>query len=171
LNSIAGDIPDLKGSVRIVPPQNCHITLKFLGDTSDDQIEAMIPEIAKQVVQYEPFSFTIAGTGVFPNRRRPRVLWLGITDGYELLRKISSEIDQITSEFGFAPEDRQFRAHVTFGRVKRHGSSVAGLDSFLAYDYVPLRNDVDSVIFQESILTPSGAIYKPLYTFNINHQE
>ena len=73
--------------VRWVRPDRAHLTLKFLGDATHEQIEAMQTALDEIAPTAAPFGVAFRGTGVFPNERRPRVLWVGIAEGVEQLRE------------------------------------------------------------------------------------
>ena len=65
--------------VRLVAPQNIHITIRFLGDISLGMVEKIYESMKK--VQFTPFVIQIRGLGVFPSLNYPRVVWAGMTDG------------------------------------------------------------------------------------------
>src|SRR5215470_17261032 len=94
-----------------------HFTLAFLGETGklDDAIAAA------QTVNAPSFDLAIAGRGAFPNERRPRVLWLGVSDGAQPLCDVAGQLCTALRGRGFALEDRPFKPHLTIGRVKPGG--------------------------------------------------
>src|SRR3972149_9024661 len=95
-----------------------HITLKFLGDIEEgyiDKVAAVIEEISKGQA---PFEISIKGSGAFPNLKNPRVVWIGVEDEVNVLSKLQQGLDDRIKGLGFEPEDREFRPHLTLGRVK-----------------------------------------------------
>src|SRR3954469_4849928 len=82
-----------------------HFTLAFLGETSklDDAIAA------GQAVRGQPFELAIAGSGAFPDRRRPRVIWLGVSDGAQALCDLAGQLSTALRNRGFTLEDRPFK--------------------------------------------------------------
>ena len=101
-----------------VRPQGMHITLKFLGDIEEGSIPGIGARMQKAVDGIEPFVIHLVGTGVFPGTKKPRVLWAGIREGAEDLKKIQEDLDPLLSEIGFPMEARPFSPHITMGRIK-----------------------------------------------------
>jgi len=154
--------------IRFVPPENVHVTLKFLGDIDPEIMPELITKIETSIRSLRKFDYICAGTGVFPNVRRPRVLWLGITQGSEMLTNLSKTLDESLKAMPIESEEREFKAHITLGRIKEFRKPVPELDQFLAYPFKPTHNPVDEVILFKSTLTPSGAIYTPLHNFTLS---
>jgi RNA 2',3'-cyclic 3'-phosphodiesterase len=149
-----------------VPPGNVHLTLRFLGDIEPadiDPIAAVMSECAQRMF---PLALSVNGLGVFPDLRRPRVVWLGITGDMPRLIAFQQYLDARLVALGkgrFKPEDRPFKGHLTLGRIK------ARLDSGILVK--ALRETgrvgspaftVDAILLIQSRLTSSGSIYTPL---------
>ncbi len=104
-----------------VPPGNVHLTLKFLGDIEPadiDPIAAVMSECTQRIV---PLTLSARGLGVFPDLRRPRVVWLGITGDMPQLIAFQKDLDARLVAIGkgrFKPEERPFKGHLTLGRIK-----------------------------------------------------
>jgi 2'-5' RNA ligase len=159
---VYADIPELKRGIRLVPPENVHITLKFLGDTEEQQLGLISAAVKEQAPAWRSFPITVAGTGTFPNARHPRVIFLGIKDGLEKLREISNIIENCMEHFGYDREKRAFTPHLTIGRVKDERQAINAVESLLRYQYQPVTFSTTEIVFFESTLTPQGAIYTPL---------
>lgn len=101
--------------VRWVPTEQMHLTLRFLGDTGEATLQRLCDELV--AVAFAPFTFDAAGTGCFPSRKKPRVLWAGVSAGEELTR-LQHEIEQRVQALGFEPENKPFHPHITLGRCK-----------------------------------------------------
>ncbi len=145
--------------VKWIIPENLHLTLKFLGTTPEDLIPKMRESLSGIVSSYEPFYIKIYGTGLFPNRKYPRVIWVGV-EGSEILAKLSGDIDDAMSLFGYQKEDKEFRPHLTIGRVRSPKgilSIVNELENFKNKDFGAIS--VDSVKLMKSELKPKGAEY------------
>jgi len=154
-----------EADVRWVKPESAHLTLKFLGEASAQQISAMsaaLDEIAPAVAAFE---VGFGGLGVFPNERRPRVLWVGITTGTEEVRVLAKAIDERAGAAGFARERRPFSAHLTLGRFRspagweRLHELVAANEGFDAG-----RIEAHEVHLIHSVLSPEGPRYTALHT-------
>jgi RNA 2',3'-cyclic 3'-phosphodiesterase len=153
-------ITGLEG-VRAVAPENCHITLKFLGDTEEEKLEEIAKRVAARVQERQPVETSFTGIGCFPDMKRPRVIWLGFDDGGRKIREISKIVDDAVHVFGIEMEKRPFQAHVTAGRVK---TAVRQEDLKQVSDMVSRKMYIekiklDVITFFESRLTPKGSVY------------
>jgi RNA 2',3'-cyclic 3'-phosphodiesterase len=108
--------------VNWVKPQNLHLTLRFLGDTLPHQREQIDHFLSTECLKISPFSVTVEKSGVFPNFKRPRVLWVGITVPNELLL-LQAKIELGCRTIGFKPEDKPFNPHLTIGRVSQFATN------------------------------------------------
>ena len=156
------EIKETGANVKLVEPENVHITLKFLGDTNESQI-GEIDKIMKDAVKgVDPFNIQLKGAGVFPNQNYIKVIWVGIKQG-EPIGLIASKIDEQLSKMGFKKEKRGFSPHLTIARVK----SAKGKDEILHViekygDVLFVDIRVDSIKLKKSDLTPKGPIYTTL---------
>lgn len=105
-------------AVRWVKKENLHVTLKFLGEVQDDEVQDV--HRALREVSCPPLSLSVRGLGCFPpkGRRRPRVVWAGLEGDVDSLAALARDIGQRVAPLGYPPEQRAFRAHLTIGRVK-----------------------------------------------------
>jgi 2'-5' RNA ligase len=154
-------IEQLKGygrSLKPVHPDNVHITLKFLGDTEESAVPELEKVMRSAVDGIAPFQVRLVGTGVFPNARSPRVVWVGM-DGAEPLGKMTSVLENDCELLGFRKEKRGFSPHLTLARV-REGFQ-ADLSEFLNETQEKQFGSfqVNGIRLKKSVLTPSGPIY------------
>ncbi len=113
--------------LRWVDPEAIHLTLVFLGELPDPVPIANALEACRCV----PMDLTVSGLGVFPNRRRPAVLWAGLAEPTGSLLKLQAEIAKALTPF-VEPERRAFKAHLTLARIKGGGSWLGVVTSMLA---------------------------------------
>jgi 2'-5' RNA ligase len=163
-NRIAALIDDFRREdvrVKWVKPENLHVTLKFLGEVDERNFPDMFAALEKSLTSCKEFDFCLKGLGCFPDTRRPRVIWVGIDEGADELKKVARDIDQIMCEFGFKPEKRGFSAHLTIGRVK----DPRGIEVLTnRFDDIKFESDsctIDEIIFYQSILKREGPTYIP----------
>ena len=156
------EIRNLGANVKLVEPENIHITLKFLGDTNEEYADR-IDEIMKDAVKNSnPFEIKLKGAGVFPNQNYIKVMWIGIENG-EQIGKIASKIDEKISELGFEKERRRFSAHLTIARVKSAKNKEKLLELIEKYRDIEFGSlKVDTIKLKKSELTPKGPIYTML---------
>lgn len=156
------------GSVKVgwVAPANMHITLKFLGEQTDESVADICRAVRAGAAQVEPFEFTCAGAGAFPSASRPRTLWLGVTDGLAELQRLHASIDAALAQLRFPKDRHRFLPHLTIGRVREGGPGQQSLvDELLAaHEFVGGTTIVDEVTVFSSELTPTGPIYDVLAT-------
>lgn len=156
-------------SVRWVRPEGIHLTLKFLGDTSTDELPR-IGQALTTVARNAPAStFTVGGIGCFPNTHRPRVVWVGVQEPTGRLAALQDAIEEVMEPFGYKPEGRGFKPHLTLGRVGRKArrGDVAQVGEVVASTEVGRLAEVAADRFEliRSVLKPTGAEYTVLETF------
>ena len=106
------EIGFMKG-VKEVPVQNLHITLDFLGDISEKEAERFSENLKKIASDISPFDLTIKGSGAFPKKSDPKILWLGMTGNKPLVSLAMQVKDAVDSM-----DTKRFSPHLTVGRVK-----------------------------------------------------
>ncbi len=147
--------------VKLVEPENIHITMRFLGDITLNMADKIYEEMKN--IQFVPFFAHIYGLGVFPDLRFPRVLWAGITEGSDQLRYIFQQLEPKLLNLGFAPDSKGFSPHLTIARV-RSARNRTQLGEFVQkntkYDFG--RVDARCLRLKRSELTPRGPIYSTL---------
>jgi 2'-5' RNA ligase len=157
------------GIVRWVKPAGIHLTMFFLGDILPDRVEPVEQALSTIARNMPRFSFSAAGLGVFPNIRRPRVIWVGVKDASGGLALLHDAINEAMVNIGFAPDNRRFSPHLTLGRVRRRADrqEVGALAKTISDTEVGELGTVpvESLIFFQSVLKPTGAEYTPLATF------
>ena len=148
---------DLGVSTRWTPPDNLHITLRFIGEVDDEQAEAVETSLG-EARHRAPFDVAPIGLGVLPSRRNPRVLTVRI-DPTEPLRALYRALQDVLVAANVEREERTFRPHVTLARLK---------DASPERLYETLRDlpgpsldpfSVDRFYLYESTLTPDGAVH------------
>ncbi len=172
LEGVCGFAPD----VRWVRPESLHITLKFIGEQKSEQVEA----IRERLLRAEGAAMEIrfAGHGFFPTAKSPRVFWVGIQAGPQLV-ELAGNVDAAVSELGIPREDRAFSPHLTLARGgggsgspkwrkgDRRGSDFAVLDKRLAampeLDFGTMT--AREFFLYQSQLSPKGSKYTKLQRF------
>lgn len=150
-----------------VDPSNIHLTLAFLGDTEEERIKVAAIMLKQKCSGFGEFDFSLSGVGVFKDFRDPRVIWLGINESAKLTR-LYEEIKIGLKDTGSQIEDRAFRPHITIGRIKFIRNIEALKDAIERYRDTEIQKViVNEVILYESILKPSGPVYKPSGIFSL----
>ncbi len=149
------------GACRIkwVAPASLHVTLKFLGWTRPEVVDAVRDAGARALRGAQALRMVCKGAGAFPDPRRARIVWAGVDDGGRLA-PIAQALDRAMAELGFTAETRPFHAHVTLGRVKEPGD-VSALIATQA-EQIFSETWVESVVLFESVTKSTGSEYSAL---------
>jgi 2'-5' RNA ligase len=152
-------------NIRWIDQANTHLTIAFLGDTPDQMIITVIGMMKARVTDFSKFELVISGAGVFRSLKDPRILWTGIARSDELLKLNVTVVDGLKG-IGIELEDRPFNPHLTLGRIKNL-KDISTLKTLMAeyQNSVIQKVFVEEVILYESILLPSGPVYKPVHRF------
>ncbi|MFC1968885.1 RNA 2',3'-cyclic phosphodiesterase [Chloroflexota bacterium] len=149
--------------IKWVSPQAIHLTLKFLGNVSADKIPSLTKAIEASARGIPPFRLEISGVGAFPNLKRTQVVWVGMGGEIDVLRQLQHSVESHLAPLGFAPEKREFSAHLTLARVRNQATPsererLGQLISSTRFETAhPIK--VDAIDLMKSQLTREGAIY------------
>ncbi len=153
--------------IRWVPPENMHLTLKFLGDVSPSNVDMLTQMLRLEADSSHCFEIRVGGIGSFPNPRRPRVIYIGI-QAPAGLEALQHGVESATNRLGYESEDRAFSPHLTIGRVKQDASASDQQKIRLALENIRIdllgTARVDSVHLFKSDLKPSGSVYTKLFS-------
>ena len=150
----------LAGGVRVgwERAEKLHVTLKFLGKVEETHVAHVSETTASVAAGFAPFRITLAGTGVFPRLKQPRVLWLGINEE-RVLPKIAADLESRLSVLGFEVEERPFSPHLTIGRIREQQKAKRLAEAHLQSRFEPVEFTVTELVVYESILRPNGSVY------------
>ncbi len=154
-----------RADVSWVRPENIHITLKFLGETAEERVEAIRRALHAVASEHAAFRLAVAGVGTFGGRV-PRVVWIGVTEGAEPLTALAGHVESSLADLGFPREKRGFTAHLTLGRVrsgKNVGELAAAIREIQEERFGAVAADAFELI--QSRLHPSGSVYTTLDRF------
>jgi len=150
--------------VRWVPTDQMHLTLRFLGDIDNQQLEQIRSALHEAAdAQKTPVNLGVGGLGAFPNRRNPRVIWVGVTH-HPGLSEVQGLLDRSAVDSGIEPEARTWSPHLTLGRVKYVATDSPLLKRLKSVRVETYYYTCDRVTLFESTLTSEGALYRPLET-------
>ena len=163
----------LEGSpaqINWVKNNNLHLTLKFIGYTTQSQIPKIISILSKITIKYKPFKLVINSTGCFPKKERPRTLFLGVEGRLNVLSDLFQNIENEFEKIHIEKDRKEFFPHITLASIKYPQTHTPDIDLFLKSSYDPIDLSMDRVQFFSSELLPSGAIYTLLKTFPLGEQ-
>ena len=159
---------EISGSISWTRPQGNHLTLKFFGNIDLTDVENISAAVKRQAATMPPLQLSIEKMGVFPDLRRPRVLWVGTRGDVEKLIALQKRLEEEFAVIGFPAENRPFRAHLTLGRIKDARSAAGVAEALKKYaDFSAGEFQAAELILFQSVLSPQGATYTRLATFQL----
>lgn len=153
--------------IKWVPAENFHLTLRFLGETSQDQLVVLNEKLEMIASLSKPFSFQLTGAGYFERKGTPRVLFVNLISSEEMSH-LAAMVEESVVAAGFQNELKPFRPHLTLGRIKHLGNRtqfISVMDNLPSVEYQQVS--VSEFILYQSILNPDGPVYQPLKTYSI----
>lgn len=165
LKPVQEDLSDTGADLKLIKPQNIHMTLRFLGDVSESRL-GVVEEAIEGITHFEPFEINLEGLGVFPEPSYIRVIWAGVSKGSDNLCDIKESLESGLSDHGFSEDDKDFTPHFTIARVKS-GKAKDKLNAIVeeGEDEFFGSVNVDSVELRKSELTSEGPIYSTISKF------
>ena len=164
LAQLQNELKATGADVKWVPPNNIHLTLKFLGEIDQEQIKS-ITTILKDVSESaKQFAITIGKTGAFPSINAARIIWVGVEKGADELKEIARLLEGKLQQLGFPKEEKPFSAHITIGRVRSARNRIKLTETLKKLSEAQLQHTsefpVTAITLFKSTLTPSGPIYE-----------
>lgn len=143
--------------------EQMHLTLRFIGDASPEQMTQL--ETGLAAIRAAPFSFHLTGIGQFPPKGKPRVLWVGMQPSVEL-NHLQAQVEQVVTQCGFERADHPFSPHITLARFRTTPPPAAVEEYFRLHNH--FKTDtlvVNAFILFASNLTPKGSVYTQVARF------
>ncbi len=161
--------------IKWVEAENLHFTLRFFGELAPEAIERSVAAVTAVAKSTMTFPLRIEGLGSFPERGRPRVIWLGVSTGRQELTNLARGLEEAFATSGLGRADRAFAPHLTLGRVRdpnaRRGSrarvpvqAAAAMHAVIgAVSFEPAEFEVEDIAVVESRLFPGGPEYHDIH--------
>ena len=160
IEEVQRDLRSTRADVRWVNPEKIHLTLKFFGNIEELRIDPIFKSIEEPIRNTPPYSIEVKGVGAFPQLRNPRVIWIGLVNGKEILTSFQKQIETQLEKIGFQTENRPFHPHLTLGRMKSsrgREEMVGRMEKHREEEFGDFQ--VERVILFKSDLKPSGPVY------------
>ncbi len=146
--------------MKLVEPRNFHVTLKFLGEINEDLVPK-IESLLREAIDLRPFTVTFKGLGAFPNKYRPRVVFVNVRS--DEMSKLMELVDKTVHKLGFELERRGYVPHLTIARVKARGYLLTDLiEKYEEEEFGSML--VKEIRLKKSKLTPQGPIYSTIFS-------
>ncbi|MFC7073624.1 RNA 2',3'-cyclic phosphodiesterase [Halovenus rubra] len=175
LDELVGEVADIQepfvgvDGLRTTNPEQAHLTLKFLGETEETRLRALTDGVDAAIADtgIEPFEVSFGGLGVFPHLNYIRVIWLGVRNGSETVRRLHTAIEKRVTKFGFEPANSNFTPHVTLARMDHAGNKELVKDEVRQSDPDGGTMTVEAIQLTKSTLTEQGPEYTAIERFNL----
>jgi len=167
LAEIQTKLADAGADVRWVARDGLHLTVHFLGNVGEPELPEIERGLREGLATVAPFDMECRGLGVFPNQKRPRIVWVGLSG--EGLTRLGENVETVLSPLGFPPEERDFTPHITLGRMRSARGAdglVRALKSHAELAFGTSR--VEQATLYRSQLRSDGSVYTPLVTFPLS---
>lgn len=163
-DKLKSTIIEKKVRISWIKKGNIHLTLKFIGDTPEDEISQITSVIQPIIENTCIMEFQITGTGCFPKKERPRILWLGIDGDLSPLQELVTKINEALDPLGYPKVEKDFIPHLTLARIKYPQKVTPDISEFLKYDYDPIKFMSNKIHLMSSELFHKGSVYTILGT-------
>lgn len=161
INSIQHQLAPSLPDVRWTKGDNLHLTLRFFGDISEENLEKAAKIVVSVGSLFAPFSMTLSKVGAFPSNDRARIVWIGVQSSQ--LGELHHALQEQFHATGFPIEHRPFRPHITIGRSRQKAGRILSQTQ----STVAGTMRVDSLTLFESRLQSTGAEHLPRHTIRL----
>ncbi|NNG07337.1 MAG: RNA 2',3'-cyclic phosphodiesterase [Desulfobacteraceae bacterium] len=161
---VSGELRQSTLNARWVKVDNIHLTLVFMGNIETEDIPAMGKGVQDVCQTHSPFDISLKGVGCFPNKHKPRVVWLGLDGDLEQMSTFRDALQKHLASFGIEEEKRKFKPHLTLGRFRKPKKMDVQQDQALSKheDVSSSVCSLEELILFKSDLKPTGAVYTKL---------
>lgn len=163
---------DIGCDIKWVSKENLHLTMKFLGYVPEVSVKEIESKLMELSITQQAFNFKLKGTGIFPDNKNPRIIWIGISEGKEELASLQKKIDIYLSTIGFKKENKPFSAHITMGRIRSNrgmASLISTLETLKNLEFANI--EAQKISLMRSDLKPTGAQYSTIAEFNLKKEK
>ncbi|WP_020589320.1 RNA 2',3'-cyclic phosphodiesterase [Desulfobacter curvatus] len=146
--------------------QNFHLTLKFLGNISEQTLPCIKTMLSETITDKTCFDITFNRLGVFPNVRHPKVIWIGPDKTSSKLITLQRDIDLKLDRCHQFIKEKKFSPHITLSRIS-HRANLSVFKKALEIKTGTIKIPVNQVHLIKSCLSPSGAVHSTLFRANL----
>lgn len=151
--------------LRWVKIANIHLTLRFLGPVTAEQVEGLGQRLQSLAAETPPLAVSIQAVGAFPSPAKPLVLWAGL-ETPPALHSLQTAVEAAVVALGLPAEPHPFRPHLTLARVRREhrAANLKRISELLPQVKVnpPQAIALEQLTLFRSDLKPGGSVYTPL---------
>jgi 2'-5' RNA ligase len=163
ISRVQNEVRKLAPDVKWVAPENLHVTLKFLGNVTEEALPKVFAAVEKAAQSIPAFDLSVTGLGAFPSPQRARVVWVGIEKGRDELIELAEAVESELVSAGFEREEKAFKAHITIGRARMDRPLKGLAEGFARIDASNLGSmRVSDIAVMQSDLKPGGPVYSAM---------
>jgi 2'-5' RNA ligase len=144
---------------KTVKKENLHVTLQFMGDMEDDQIEPLKKAIDAACEGLGVFEITVTRISAFPTPRNAKVIWANVERGAGAVKILFKNLEKSLDGFKYEKEKRAFIPHITIAR-KKQGMDISAQAAFVKLE---IQSRAGKVVLYSSVLEPDGPVYTKVY--------
>ncbi len=163
-NSLKETVVTNGAKIKWIPNENYHLTLKFIGDMPEDEVEKVNNIIRNTLSSFSSMNMQISGSGCFPKKQRPRVLYMGIQGQVELLQLMVKELNDVLDPLGYPKELDSYVPHLTIARISYPQKNTPDVTPFLEAEFDPIPFEINKIHLMRSELFFKGSVYTILDT-------
>ncbi|MBI5215240.1 MAG: RNA 2',3'-cyclic phosphodiesterase [Ignavibacteriae bacterium] len=167
ISRVQNMLKGVRSEVRWEQEKKFHITLKFLGDVKETTMPGMLSHLDSVLREFSSFDLTYNNLGCFPNKKFPKIIWVGAHNTDGKLEEIQSTIEDELISFGFKREKNHFTPHITIGRVKGEKNLQNLVSLMEKVTLTPRTFHINEIVVMKSVLQPSGSEYEVLQTIQL----
>lgn len=167
VRTISGEVKNTGLNAGWVKPGNIHLTVIFMGNINEQDIPDIVSKIDNVIPRYKAFEISLGRMGLFPDIRRPRVMWLGLNGEIERLASLRDDLQKPLKSSGIKQEKRPFRPHLTLGRFRKPVKDRTLLSKIIEEysDISGPEGKLRELILFKSELNPGGAVYTRIHSW------
>ncbi|MEW6170134.1 MAG: RNA 2',3'-cyclic phosphodiesterase [Candidatus Omnitrophota bacterium] len=169
LKSIQELLKKSRDDVKWIEPGNIHLTLKFLGEITQEQTQGIKTILEDVACKFMSLELQLRELGAFPKLDFARILWVGLDDKTGSLKKIAHDLDRSLVKLGIPKEDKPFSAHITLGRIKNPKKDLKLQELLIKNKIQNLSFVFKEITFFKSTLSSSGPVYETLYRISLKN--
>ena len=162
ISRVISKIKETGADVKWEPPEKLHATIKFLGNADEGLVGRIASVLEEICVRQDGIDVRYANLGCFPERGQPRVIWIGIEDRADALKRLNDSIEDVMATIGFSREERKFTPHLTIGRVKGRKNLHRLLTRMETITFESEPVVIGELALMKSELGPGGSVYTTL---------
>jgi len=155
--------------IRWVKNENIHLSVKFLGNVEENRINDIAVAVKNAVKDISVMNLKTGHLGIFPNERRPRILWLGMEGDVPEFIRMSKNCESELAKVGFEKDAREIKPHITVGRIRSKKKQKGLLKILKDMPVGNIKFRADTLIIMRSELNSDGAVYTDLQSVKLDN--